>query len=250
MQDASDTPHANAPAPADKPSIPRPAVAPVDALQRTIIMSGARVVALMSPHSDVATPNITTMLAESFVASGMRTLLIDATSELADTIETGAWSPGEPIRAHHIEAASQANAIDTFRLTATPATRALFNNPERIEKSLRDDLADYGVIIMHLAPILEIGETHINAVSLARAADAAFLVCTAEVTTNREVLDATNALKSADVKLAGCILDNSQSHPPGPEMAAIVEKYVPLPRGLRRRLANFLRTSEYFNETA
>ena len=250
MQDASDAPDDNVPAPAGQPTIPRPAIAPVDALQRSIIMSGARVVALLSPHSDVATPNITRMLSESFVASGMRTLLIDATSELADTVDTNAWLPGEPIRPNHIETAASINTIDTFRLTATPATRALFNNPERIEKSLRDDLADYGVIIMHLAPVLEIGETHINAVSLARAADAAFLVCTAEQTTNREVEDATNALKSADIKLAGCILDNSQTHPPGPEMASVVEKYLPLPRGMRRRLANFLRTSEYFNEPA
>lgn len=250
MQDVTDDHHPGATPHAQKPHIPRPAIGPVDGLQRTIILSGARVVAVVTPHTDVATPNITRMLAESFVASGTRTLLIDATCELDDTVQSGAWLPGEPIRPSHIQPASTTCPLDTFRLAATPATRALFNNPERIETSLRDDLADYGIIIMQLAPILEIGETHINAISLARAADAVFLVCTAEKTTNQEAQNATAALQSAGVKLEGCILDNSHTLPPGPEMAGIVEKYFPLPRSMRKRLATFLRSSAYFNDPA
>ena len=50
------------------------------------------------------------------------------------------------------------------------------------------------------------------------------------------------------MNLAGVILDNSNVVPPGPEMAAFVEKYFPLPGRMRRRLADFLRSSEYFND--
>ena len=158
--------------------------------------------------------------------------------------------PGEPIGIGQIERPSAAHAIDVLRIRATPRTRAAFNNPNRLKKTLRDDLAHYDLIIMTLAPILQIGERQTNSVSLARAADAAFLVCTAEQTTVSEAQEAVAAFKDADVNLAGVIMDNSNIVPPGPEMAAFVEKYLPLPGSLRQRLANFLRRSEYFNDRA
>jgi Mrp family chromosome partitioning ATPase len=157
--------------------------------------------------------------------------------------------PGEPIIGQ-IERPSAAHAIDVLRIRATPRTPAAFNNPNRLKKTLRDDLAHYDLIIMTLAPILQIGERQTNSVSLARAADAAFLVCTAEQTTVSEAQEAVAAFKDADVNLAEIIMDNSNIVPPGPEMAAFVEKYLPLPGTLRQRLAIFLRRSEYFNDRA
>jgi hypothetical protein len=74
--------------------------------------------------------------------------------------------------------------------------------------------------------------------------------CTVEQTTVSEAQEAVAAFMDADVNLAGVIMDNSNIVPPGPEMAAFVEKYLPLPDTLRQRLANFLRSSEYFNDRA
>jgi hypothetical protein len=74
--------------------------------------------------------------------------------------------------------------------------------------------------------------------------------CTVEQTTVSEAQEAITAFMDADVNLAGVIMDNSNIVPPGPEMAAFVEKYLPLPDTLRQRLANFLRSSEYFNDRA
>ena len=156
--------------------------------------------------------------------------------------------PGEPIGIGQIQRPSAAHSLDVLRIKATPRTRAAFNNPNRLRKTLRDDLAHYDLIIIMLAPILEIGEHRTNSVSLARAADAVFLVCTANQTTVTEAQEAVAAFRDADVKLAGVIMDNSNLVPPGPEMAAFVEKYFPLPGTLRRRLAKFLRSSEYFND--
>jgi hypothetical protein len=68
--------------------------------------------------------------------------------------------------------------------------------------------------------------------------------CTVEQTTVSEAQEAVAAFMDADVNLAGVIMDNSNIVPPGPEMAAFVEKYLPLPATLRQRLANFLRSSE------
>jgi hypothetical protein len=250
MQDYSEDRQDKHRATAFTTTIPRAAVAAVDALHRKIILSGARVVALSAPHHDAATIEVGRMLCQSFAASGSKTLLVDATAELRDDDELDAWVPGEPIRDGQIEGPSTAHPTDLLRIRATPRTRAMFNNPGRLQKSLRDDLAHYGSIIMTLPPILEIGEHHTNSVSLARAADATILVCTGEQTTLTEAREAVAALKDADVDLAGVILDNSNVTPPGPEMAAFVEKYFPLPGGMRRRLADFLRSSEYFNDRA
>ena len=141
-------------------------------------------------------------------------------------------------------------STDLLRIRATPRTRAMLNNPGRLPKTLRGDLAHYGSIIMMLPPILEIGGHYTNSVSMACAADATILVCTAEQTRATEAQEPVAAVRDADVNLAGVILDNSNVVPPGPEMAAFVEKYFPLPGGMRRRLANFLRSSEYFNDRA
>ena len=231
-------------------AIPSAAVTAVDSLHRKIILSNARVVAIAAPHHDDATREISRMLCHSFAASGINTLFVDASAELDDADALDAWLPGEPIGIGQIERPSAAHSIDVLRIRATPRTRAAFNNPNRLKKTLRDDLAHYDLIIMTLAPILEIGEHHTNSVSLARATDAAFLVCTAEQTTVSEAQEAVAAFKDADVNLAGVIMDNSNIVPPGPEMAAFVEKYLPLPGTLRQRLANFLRRSEYFNDRA
>ena len=224
-----------------KAAIPPAAVTAVDSLHRKIVLSSARVVALAPPHHDDATRQISRMLCHSFAASGITTLFVDASAELDDADELDAWVPGEPIGIGQIERPSAAHSIDVPRIRAS-------NNPNRLKKTLRDDLAHYDLIIMTLAPILEIGEQHTNSVSLARAADAAFLVCTAEQTTVTEAQEAVAAFRDADVTIAGVIMDNSNTVPPGAEMAAFVEKYFPLPGTLRQRLADLLRSSEYFND--
>ena len=105
-------------APALTTTIPRAAVAPVDALQRKIILSGARVVALSAPHREAATVEVSRMPCQSFAASGIKTLHDDATAELHDDDELNAWEPGEPNRDGHIENPTTANSTELLRITA------------------------------------------------------------------------------------------------------------------------------------
>jgi Mrp family chromosome partitioning ATPase len=192
--------------PAPLTSIPAPAVAAIDALQRAIALAEARIVAIAAPHAGSAAGEITRMLARNFAASGVRTLIVSA-SGTTNRRPAPTWRPGEPLPADMIEPGHDSDAPDHVTLSACRSSRATFNNINRVRRTLSDEFASYGAIVCHLAPLLGSSDMHLNPVSIARAADAAYLVCTNEQTSVGDVRKAQEVLDTASVKIGGMLLD-------------------------------------------
>jgi Mrp family chromosome partitioning ATPase len=225
--------------------LPNDVVASLDAIQRTIALANARVVAITTPRSISSSTEISNLLARNIAASGINTLYIDATTPHPHTPIASSWLPGEPITDKELHL-SPGNEPDRFTIMVTPTTRPLFNNLTRVQKTLQDDLRAYGSIIINLSPVLDADSKLVSPVSLARAAETVFLVCATGETLASDAAAAAELLRSANVTVGGTIMDNSASLPAGPEMAKRVENTRLLPTGLRTRLAAWLRTSELF----
>ena len=243
-----DTVEGHRTAPTTLAAIPEPAIAAIDALQRSILLAGARVTAITAPHSGTAAGAIAGMLARNFAASGLRTLLIDVSSPVTAHATAADWRPDQPIPSARIRTGGANGTPDVLAITASRQSRPAFNNIDRLTHAFRDGLGDYAVIVLHLAPVPASSEQHVNPVSLACAADATYLVCTSDETTAGEIEKAKSALETAGVTIAGTLLDASRVNAPGPEMAAVAQRWLPLPGGLRRRVAAYLRTSPLFND--
>lgn len=221
-------------------------VASLDAMQRSIALKNARVVAITSPDNTNATTKIAVLLARNVAASGIKTLLIDTTKPHPEAPTKNTWLPGEPIPPTELKSTDDPD-YDHFDVLVTPTTRPLFNNLLRLQKTLQQDMRSYGMIIVNLSAVLEPDIKLVNPVSFARAADSVFVVCTTGRTLISDAEAAAKLLKEADIAVTGTIIDNSEQKLPGPEIAARIEKTRLLPSRMRERLANWLRTSELFN---
>ena len=230
----------------DDASGPAHLVVSLDAMQRAIALANARVVAITSPRITSSASEIARLLARNIAASGVKTLFVDATTPHPNAPTASNWMPGEPLSDKELHLAT-GNEPDRFTLLITPATRPLYNNLTRLQKTLQQDLRTYGSIVISLPPILEPDIKLVNPISVARAADSVFLVCVTGRTLTSDAEVAATSLKSAGVSIIGTVLDNTEKQLPGPEMTALVSRSWLLPRTLRTRLANWLRTSELFN---
>ena len=227
--------------------LPVGALAPLETLQRTIGQSGARIVAFTSPRNGLATGVICAMLCRQIAASDIATILLDASEAGQAATGDQTWSPGEPVPAGAITTNVSGHGYDRLMISPTPETRPLFNNISRLKQAFENNFAAYENVIIHLPPILEAGANVVNPVSVSRASDAVFLVCGTDLTTAADAQQAAEVLKSAEVAVAGTVLDSTKAQSPGMEMARIVDNLWLLPGAMRNRLSKYLRKSALLN---
>lgn len=230
------------------PPVPDDCIAPIDAIQRAMTTNNARVVAITTAREQGGINAISRMLSTSLAAGDVRTLLVDATQPGGNDIAHSHWEPGDPIPSRAMTAADgAASAFDTLVLNVTPATRPLFNNQDRLRSMFHRELAGYQAVVVCLPPVLTSDSALVNPVSMARIADATFLICHAGRTQTKDAKHTVDTLRESGVTLAGAILDNSERHLPGPEIAQWVESRRWMPGFLKRRLSSYFRTSALFN---
>ncbi len=236
--------------------VPTEIMRPLEALQRAVSLAEARVVAIASPRDGDEAGRIAELLAGAQAASDVRTLLIEAD---ASGIDAGAcrdahgdnerfWEPGQPLPEGAIQQSASKRGFDRFYLRTSAHSRPLFNNLDLLRRALSDNLGKYDAIIIELPALLEGDAEKVNPVSVARAADAVFLLCKTGVTQARDARRAADLLIKSNVEIAGTLLDTENATRPGREIAERLERWRFLPRGFRSWLGDIFRRSAFFND--
>ncbi len=190
---------------------------PVEQLVMPALENKIRVLGFTSPEAGTGVTTLARAAAEVLARSGARVLLICYASNDIAAAGATAWKPGEPGASQHI--ARHQDGYDVLTAEVNAQTRFLFNNAKRLRRSLVEDLADYGTIVVDLPPILEDKPDSINPLASALVCDQVVLVCANERTTRASASQAIEAARAAGVKIAGAVWNDLGVAPLGKDMA-------------------------------
>jgi Mrp family chromosome partitioning ATPase len=199
---------------------------PVEQLVLPALENKVRVLGFTAPHPGAGVSTLCRAAAETLARSGTKVLLIDFSMPVvAANPATGIWVPGEG--GAHAQVKRDPSGFDMLTAVPNTQTRYIFNNGKRLKRTLFEDLADYGVIIADLPPLLEERAESINPLAVALACDQVMLVCANNLTTRNEAAGAAEKARQAGVKLGGLVWNALAAPTLGEAMA----------QSARRRLA-------------
>lgn len=211
------------------------------------IESQIRSLGFISPASGSGTSTVARGVAEAFARAGHKTVLFDLTADVRSDAKLPTWLPGGAgvAGALHVEA----TGLAVLTADSTPATRALFNNVEHLQKVVRQDLSTYAAVVMDLPAVTEDETNRLNPLAAARVCDAVLMVCLTGHVDRSTLAEAVNALKPAGVNVAGVVLNDYYVSTLGKDIADTTDaglgRYLP---GLARRLARRASSNRFLNE--
>lgn len=211
----------------------------IEQIALTLQTSGLRKVAIGSVEADAGTLALACDLAEVSARSGLRTLVLDLTGDLGGPT----WEPG-------VDTASpepDLNGRRFDRLTASMSAdgRAAFNNPARVSAELDRQFENYGLIVLHIAGLVQDGRGRINSVAAGAAADGIVLLCPTggvRLATARSVM---SDLTAAGGKVIGTVLDDRSNPNLGDDIARAAEHVLPFLPGIAATIAGWARRSPF-----
>lgn len=170
-----------------------------------------RAIGFVSPDKRAGTSRVCEEVAEALVRSGIKTLLLDLSTLVKTQDRPPAWAPGKEGAASNV--VTDIRGFGRLEAVATPDTRFLFNNVERLKWTLSSDLAAYQMIVIDLPSVLDGGTDVLNAVAMAAACDAAYIVCATNQITRPRLDRTVKLLKGGGVEIAGTVLNDATRTP-------------------------------------
>ncbi|MGE0025312.1 MAG: hypothetical protein AB7S70_16955 [Hyphomicrobium sp.] len=203
--------------------------------------SKSRVLAVLSPEKGAGVSALCRMLAETYGRSGMATLLVDLTRPTGSGIGAD-WVPGEGAPGF-----ISSNPCGYDELTAHPtrATRAQFNNVDRLRRMFSEVLTAYDAIVVDLPAVLDQSDDVINPIAAARASDAVIMMCVTGETSQQQIRKAKATLEAAGVQIGGTVLNDRNRPLLGAEIGSVLRRVGFVP-GVKW-LARLAETSEFLN---
>jgi Mrp family chromosome partitioning ATPase len=172
-----------------------------------------RAIGFVSPDAGAGTSRVCEEVAQALARSGSKTLLLDLSTLVQSLDKTPAWVPG--IKGAAASVTADRRGFERLEAAATPDTRFLFNNVERLRWTMFDDLAAYQMIVVDLPSVLDAGADALNGVAMAAACDAAYLVCRMSQITRPRLERTVKQLKGGGVEIAGTVLNDATADMPG-----------------------------------
>lgn len=206
---------------------------------------GARTVGLTSPSGGVGCVSLAKLLARNFCCSDWSSLRIDLTQPLTANALADDWIPGKELDGDLISKTPY--GFDEVVARPSDVTRPLYNNVDRIRRSLDQDFRGYDRIVASLPPVLEKSGNHINAVSASLACDIVFLVCATGVTTRADVSNAIDQLEAAGSNIVGTVLNNADTPTPGQDLAKFADVIAWVSPSLATKYKSFVLSTDLLN---
>lgn len=208
-------------------------VRPLDNLCLQISRLGARVVAITSPRRSPRVDQLARLLCTALANGDLATALIDVGDSASS--ERVVWSPKQTLSQNDF--IKDIGGFDRLSIAANETTRPLFNNLAHLRRALDVDLKPLDRIVISLAPVLEGGPLAPSSLSVARAADAVFLMCTAGSTQTADAATAAAQLRAGGANLAGTILDNAEEAAAARQLGRAISQTRLLPASVSSWLA-------------
>ena len=213
---------------------------PLDNLCLQISRLGARVVAITSPRRSPRVDQLSRLLCAALANGDLATALIDAGD--SDSNERVVWSPKETLSQEKF--IKDIGGFDRLSIKANETSRPLFNNLTHLKRALDVDLKPLDRIVLSLAPLLESRSLAPSALSVARAADAVFVMCAAGSTQTADAAAAVAQLRAGGANFAGSIMDNAEEAAAARAMGRAISRTWLLPAAFSSRLATFVTESQ------
>lgn len=167
----------------------------------TILLSGpvagARVIGFVAPDAGAGVSTIAATAAEIAARSGGRTLLLDLSQPYTALPADDPWTEREALSGGFDRRQARTDRDGALR----------FNNVGWLRGLLSADEASTDIVILDLPPVAA-ARDRLNPLAAAAACDAVILVCARGRSTPGSVESTAATLRSARVRLAGCILNH------------------------------------------
>lgn len=200
-----------------------------------------RVMGFVSPQFSPHVGELSRMVAETQMRSGVRALLMDL-SESFDGMEVdNPW--GSEASDLSLAIIRDNNGVDRIHARSTNWSRYLFNRVAKFRQALAEDLAGYDRIVVQLPMMGLAANGGVNPLGPAAACDAVYLVCEPNAISRDDLRDTARTLRSVGANITGVILVDSGQMPPGEEMARTVERVFRFAPRLGAKIAAFIRAS-------
>lgn len=214
-------------------------VRPVEQIVLPALEGQVRVIGITAPNHGAGATTLCEAIAETLSKSGIKVLLLDLTRNVVPEGDRPGWLPGETPAVKHI--IRHASGFDTLTAHPTSKSRFLFNNGKRLRLALKDELAEYGVIIIDLPVLLDQDTNNVNPVTAALVCDSVLMVCGREHTPREALRSAAELARSSGIKLTGVVYNELGKPSVGTEIACSLDsisRFAPNLIGwLQRRVA-------------
>ncbi len=199
------------------------------------VARGLRRLAVSAANPGEGVSFLARALARRGAATGLRTLLMDFNSfHPADTAR-GSWRPdGGSVRTAIVPIA--ADGLDFVPASSLASTDLSFRDPHRLRELLKEELADYDLIIADTSAVNRVNGRSVPPGVVAAACDAAVLVILAGVTTGHAARVAAASLRESGAELAGVVMNDRDNPMLVNELCREVERLRPF----APRLADWL----------
>lgn len=184
---------------------------PLESIYQQIVGQSARIVGVTGVEHDNGVSTIARAIAQRACSGGIRALLVDAS--FTSPAEVPAEAPRISDDGYH-----------TVNLRPTGADVLLMRDLGRLRKTFADWLSDFDMVIVDMVPPLPDPKYPLPATVVARACDAALVVCLTGKVTQSDLKLALTALREASAPLLGLIVNHREQPTLGAEIAREAER--------------------------
>ncbi|RTZ16809.1 chromosome partitioning protein ParA [Vibrio aquaticus] len=215
-------------------------------------MQGCRSVCVTSCQPGDGVTSIVTALAERYLFSGYKTLLVDLNT-FHPAFEGVEVMPIEQSDEHVGTLISHSHTHQLFTGLTIPNTQAAilpFKDPTHLSSAVNHWLKEYDRVIFDTTPILHINRGSIPAQVVASACDQTIMVIMGGSTSTSQLEKAMNLLDNKSISLLGSILNLKQQASLGQELVRELNRFKFIPQSWRKRLGDRILANDFLAQTA
>lgn len=219
----------------------------LDAVYRATVGADLRTVAVAAPAAGQGASTLALALASRAAGASRSTLLVELTTRgSAVTERFGTPRAGWDQRPESAAAAIVSLGPDLSALPSPSLGRPapLLREAAALRLLREDWLARFQLVILDLPPVLSANPHDIDAITAASVADGVIVSVLARVTTEAELIKATEQLRRADVPVLGAVVNDRDNPTLGDEIAREMGRIESLAPVLISRLADWVRSRQ------
>ncbi len=197
-----------------------------------------RVVGVTSPQPASGVSSVCRRICEAVARSGTRTLLVDLSGKPEVGPVTTVWYPGVGGAGQSIRRVSA--GYDCVVATFDKDSRFLFNNIERLRRSLAEEFPSYEAIIVDIPSVPSADPAGLNGAAAAAACDGVLLICVSCEVSREQLNESLDAMANVEANLVGVVLNDIRNPTLGAEFAREarrMRRYLPRLSGWLERKA-------------
>lgn len=216
----------------------------LEAIYGRTIGRGARSVSVSAIRPGDGATTLAQALAARSAAAGLRTIYLDLNLHrpIIRALDAS-WRPGDRSVTNVLQPSADNRGFDLVPAPSSPVsgrdTLIDFREGRQLSRLLREELAEYEVILVDTSPVNLVNGRNIPADRIAGACDTAILIGLSAVTTQAEAKAALEQFRLAGANIAGLVLNDRAFPTLGEEFAREARRLRRLFPDLANRLSEF-----------